>query len=93
MDCNVYVGRRQSAINSLPSGFVPAQIVDVRSQKHVLYVGGPGSDWDVKRGIVRRRRVKDESCTAGALSGVVHLLEALHGASVLEAINPRVEQN
>jgi hypothetical protein len=63
--CNVYVGRYQSAINYLPSGFTPNQTVDVRLQKHILYVSLPGGDWDVKMGVVGRRRVKDESCAAG----------------------------
>jgi hypothetical protein len=63
--CNVYVGRYQSAINYLPSSFATNQIVDVRLQKHVLYVSVPGNDWDLKMGIVSHRRVRDESCTAG----------------------------
>ena len=65
LDCNVYVGRYQSAINYLPSSFAPNQAVDVRLQKHVLYVSLPGSDWDVKMGIVSHRRVRDESCAPG----------------------------
>jgi hypothetical protein len=63
--CNVYVGRYQSALNYLPSSFATNQIVDVRLQKHVLYVSVPGNDWDVRMGIVSHRRVRDESCTAG----------------------------
>jgi len=65
LGCDVYVGRYESAIHYLPSGFVRNQIVDVRLQKHVLYVSLPDSDWDVKMGVVRHRRVKDESCAAG----------------------------
>jgi hypothetical protein len=62
--CNIYVGRYESAINYLPSAFARNQIVDVRLQKHILYVSLPDSDWDVKMGIVSRRRVRDESCAA-----------------------------
>jgi hypothetical protein len=39
--------------------------VDVRLHKNVLYISLPDSDWDVKMGVVRHRRVKDESCAAG----------------------------
>jgi hypothetical protein len=62
--CDIYVGRYESAINFLPSAFARNQIVDVRLQKHVLYISLPDSDWDVKMGIVSHRRVRDESCTA-----------------------------
>jgi len=62
--CNIYVGRYESAINYLPSAFARNQIVDVRLQKHILYVSLPDSDWDVKMGIVSHRRVRDDSCTA-----------------------------
>jgi hypothetical protein len=63
--CNVYVGRYLSAINYLPSVFAPNQTVDVRLQKHFLYVSLPDSDWDVKMGIVSHRRVTNEFCAAG----------------------------
>jgi len=62
--CNIYVGRYESAINYLPSAFARNQIVDMRLQKHILYVSLPDSDWDVKMGIVSHRRVRDDSCTA-----------------------------
>jgi hypothetical protein len=62
--CNIYVGRYESAINYLPSAFARNQIVDVRLQKHLLFVSLPDSDWDVKMGIVSHRRVRNDSCTA-----------------------------
>jgi hypothetical protein len=63
--CSIYVGRYESAINYLPSGFARNQIVGVRLHKHLLYVSLPDSDWDVNMGIVSHRRVKDQSCTPG----------------------------
>ena len=62
LDCDVYVGRYHSAINYLPSSFARNKTVDVRREKHILYVSMPGNDWDVKIGIVRHRHLKDESC-------------------------------
>jgi hypothetical protein len=67
LDCDVYVGRYQSATNYLPSSFAANQTVDVRLHKHVFYVSLPYSDWDVKMSIVRHRRVKDESCARPGL--------------------------
>jgi len=64
MDCNVYVGLYQSATNYLPSDFAPNKTVDVRLRGHVLYVSLPYNDWDVKMGILRHRRIKNESCPA-----------------------------
>jgi len=64
MDCDVYVGLYQSATNYLPSDFARNKTVDVRLRKHVLYISLPYSDWDVKMGILRHRRIKNESCPA-----------------------------
>jgi hypothetical protein len=64
LDCNVYVGLYQSAINYLPSDFAPNKTVDVRLRKHILYVSLPYSDWDVKMAILSHRRIKNESCPA-----------------------------
>jgi hypothetical protein len=66
LDCNVYVGLYQSAINYLPADFAPNKTVDVRMRKHVMYVSLPYNDWDVKMGIVSHRRIKDESCPASS---------------------------
>jgi hypothetical protein len=66
LDCNVYVGLYQSAINYLPADFAPNKTVDVRMRKHVMYVSLPYNDWDVKMGIVSHRRIKNESCPAGS---------------------------
>ena len=66
LDCSVYVGLYQSAINYLPADFAPNKTVDVRMNKHVMYVSLPYNDWDVKMGIVSHRRIKDESCPASS---------------------------
>jgi hypothetical protein len=64
LDCNIYIGRYESAIDYLPSVFAPNHSIDVRFQKHILYVSLPESDREVKMGIVGRRRVKQEGCAA-----------------------------
>ena len=60
--CNVYIARYDSATNYIPSGLAINQPVAVRLYKHALYVSLPGSDWDMKLGIVSHRHVKDEAC-------------------------------
>jgi hypothetical protein len=43
LDCGTYVGRYQTPFNSLPAVLTPNSEVDVRLQKHVMYVDVPGS--------------------------------------------------
>jgi len=64
LECNIYIGRYQSAVDYLPPVFAPQHTVDVRMQKHILYVSLPDSDREVKMGIVGHRRVKEEGCGA-----------------------------
>jgi hypothetical protein len=66
LNCNIYVGRYESATNYLPSVFSPKRSVDVRLQKHVMYVSLPESDREVKMGIVGHSRVKEEGCAANS---------------------------
>jgi hypothetical protein len=66
LNCNVYVGRYESATRYLPSVFAANHEVDVRLHKHILYVSLPFSDEEVMMGIVAHRRVKDEVCLAHA---------------------------
>ena len=66
LDCNVYVGRYESATDYLPSAFAPNHAVDVRLQKHILYVSLPFSDREVKMGIVGHRRLKEQECPASS---------------------------
>jgi hypothetical protein len=62
LNCDVYIGRLESATRYLPSVFAPSHVVDVRLRKHILYISLPFSDDEVMMGIVGRRRVKDEVC-------------------------------
>jgi hypothetical protein len=66
LDCNIYIGRYESAIDYLPSVFSPKHTIDVRLQKHVMYVSLPDSDREVRMGIVRYSRVKEEGCSANS---------------------------
>lgn len=66
LDCNVYIGRYESPIDYLPSVFSPKHTVDVRFQKHIMYVSLPDSDREVKMGIVGHRRVKEEDCPSNS---------------------------
>lgn len=64
LNCDLYVGRYQSPTDYLPSIFTRNHSVDVRVQKHILYVSLPDSDRDVKMGIVSHGRVKEGNCAA-----------------------------
>src|SRR5581483_1372846 len=44
LNCNIYIGRYESATDYLPSVFSPKHSVDVRLQKHIMYVSLPESD-------------------------------------------------
>ena len=62
LNCNVYVGRYESATDFLPAAFTPNHTVDVRLDKHLMYVSLPEGDRIVKMGIVSHKRVKEQSC-------------------------------
>ena len=62
LNCDVYVGRYESATDYLPSVFSPKHAVDVRLQKHIMYVSLPESDREVKMGITSHRLLKGELC-------------------------------
>lgn len=64
VNCDVYVGRYQSAFDYLPPIFAANHAVDVRVQKHILYVSLPDSDREVKMGVVGHSRSKDGTCRA-----------------------------
>jgi hypothetical protein len=64
LNCNIYVGRYESATDYLPSVFAPNHTVDVRLDKHLMYVSLPDGDRILKMGIVSHKRVKEESCPA-----------------------------
>jgi hypothetical protein len=64
LNCNIYIGRYESTTDYLPSVFSPKHSVDVRLQKHVMYVSLPESDREVKMGITSRHLLKGNQCAA-----------------------------
>jgi hypothetical protein len=62
LNCNIYVGRYESATDYLPAVFAPNHMVDVRMDKHVLYVSLPEGDRVVKMGIVSHKRLTEQAC-------------------------------
>lgn len=62
LNCNVFVGRYESATRYLPSVFAPNHQVDVRLHKHVMYFSLSFSDEETMMGIVGHKRVKNEMC-------------------------------
>lgn len=63
LNCSVYVGRYQSAIEYLPAVFAPNQPVEVSLEKQLIYVKVPGSR-EAKMGIVERHRESGSSCNS-----------------------------
>ena len=66
LNCNIYIGRYESATDYLPSVFSPNHSIGVRLQKHIMYVSLPESDREVKMGIVGHSRVKEQGCAANS---------------------------
>jgi len=66
LDCDVYVGRYESATDYLPSVFAANHSVDVRLDKHVLYVSLPFGDRVIKMGIVGHHHLHEKSCSAAS---------------------------
>jgi hypothetical protein len=66
LNCDVYVGRYESATDYLPAVFATNHAVDVRMQKHVLYVSLPFGDRVVKMGIVGHHHLQENSCPAAS---------------------------
>jgi len=64
LNCNIYIGRYESATDYLPAVFSPRHAVDVRLQKQVMYVSLPESDREVKMGITSRHLLKGNQCAA-----------------------------
>ena len=64
LQCDQYIGRYESATDYLPSVFKPNQNIDVRLDKHIMYVSLPFSDREVKMGIVGHSHMRTETCSA-----------------------------
>lgn len=65
VNCQVYVGLYQSAIDYLPSTIRPDQTVEVSVERHVMRVRGPGGG-EIKMGIVRHYRVSTGPCSSAS---------------------------
>jgi hypothetical protein len=63
LECTNYVGRYESAIDYLPAAIAPNKEVDVRLEKHWMYLS-LNSDREIKMGIMRHERVRSEACPA-----------------------------
>jgi hypothetical protein len=61
VSCGTYIGRYQSASDYLPAVFTPNRPVEIRLQKHVMYVEVPG-EREYKMGIVDQPRGSKVSC-------------------------------
>jgi hypothetical protein len=64
LNCNVYIGRYESATDYVPSVFAPHHTVNVLLQKHFLYVSLPDGDREVKMGITSHHLLKGNQCAA-----------------------------
>lgn len=61
VDCTLYTGRYESAIDYLPSYFRRESTMGVRVAKHWIYVSLPSAR-EVKLGLMSHRAVHDGSC-------------------------------
>jgi hypothetical protein len=66
LDCDVYVGRYESATDYLPAVFAANHSVDVRLDKHALLVSLPFGDRIVKMGIIGHHHLHENSCPANS---------------------------
>jgi hypothetical protein len=64
LNCNIYICRYESATDYLHSVFSPKHPVDVRLQKHTIYVSLPESDREVRMGITSHHLLKGDQCAA-----------------------------
>jgi hypothetical protein len=64
LNCSVYVGRYETAIDYLPGKFAPDQSIEVCFEKQLIFVRIPGTG-GIKMGIVRSDAVSEHSCRAG----------------------------
>jgi hypothetical protein len=62
VNCDTYIGRYQSEFDYLPAVFTPNRAVEVRLQKHVMYVDVPG-DQEYRMGIISRPRAAAANCS------------------------------
>lgn len=63
LECTKYVGRYESPFDYLPAAIAPNKEVDVRLDKHWMYVS-LYADREIKMGIMHHERIRDDSCPA-----------------------------
>jgi hypothetical protein len=64
LNCNVYVGRYESALDDLPAALSPQSTVPVRLNKNVMYLDFPGDT--VKTRIVHHEVSPEGACAQSA---------------------------
>jgi len=62
VNCTIYVGRYESALDYLPISLAPDHPVDVLVQKHTLHVRMPDLGRELNLQMVGHKRVKGNSC-------------------------------
>ncbi len=62
LNCDVYVGRYETATGYVPSAFAPNHPVNVRLARHEMYVTLPTGD-QVEMGIVSHKHDKQQACS------------------------------
>jgi len=66
LQCDQYTTRYESATDYLPSVFAANHNIDVRLDKHIMYVSLPFSDREVKMGITGHTQLHTETCAAAS---------------------------
>lgn len=66
VQCDQYTTRYESATDYLPNVFVANHNIDVRFDRHVVYVSIPFSDREVKMGIIGHSQLHTETCSTAS---------------------------
>jgi len=66
LPCNDYVGRYESPTDYLPSVFAANHAIEVRLEKHVMFVSLPWNDQEVKMGIIGHKHEKADACESAS---------------------------
>ncbi|HEY8672092.1 MAG TPA: hypothetical protein VIL63_14710 [Terriglobales bacterium] len=64
VNCATYVGRLDSAFDYIPAVFTLNRPVQVRLEKHLMYVDVPGEK-EIRMGVVERPRGQSAPCSTG----------------------------
>ena len=63
VECTNYIGRYESFMDYLPKAIAPDKQVDVRLEKHWMYLSLP-TDREIKMGIVHYEKIREADCPA-----------------------------